>query len=63
MPANRSVPTSEERVEFRPLPGQEDDWAEFNWLDRGAEWYWLGTFPVGLALIMILLLIGVVASG
>jgi hypothetical protein len=62
MAANRSVRPGEEAVEFRPLPGQEQDWAEYNYVDRGAEWFWLGTFPIGICFIAILLLIGMVAS-
>lgn len=61
MPANRSVPTGEEPVEFRPLPGQEEDWAEFSYLDQ-TYWFWLGTFPIAVAHMLILLMIGVVAA-
>ena len=63
MPSNRPVAPSEEAVEFRPLPGQEDDWAEFNWVDRGELWFWLGTFPIALYFMMLLALIGVTFNG
>lgn len=60
MPGNRSVPPGEERVEFRPLPGQETEWAEFQYVERSRLWYWAGVFPVSLALDFLLLLIGMV---
>lgn len=63
MPSNRSVGSAEEAVEFRPLPGFEDDWAAFNYVDRGGVWYWLGLFPIALCHIALLVLIGVVANG
>jgi hypothetical protein len=62
-PVNRIVGTGEEPVEFRPLPGQEDDWAEYNYVARAGVWYWAGTFPVSLAFMAVLALIGMVASG
>lgn len=63
MAANRSVPLGEEPVVFRPLPGQEDDWAEFNYVDRGGVWFWVGTFPVAVFFMIVLVLLGMVASG
>jgi hypothetical protein len=63
MPGNRIVGTGEEPVEFRPLPGQEEEWAEFNYLKRSPVWYWMGVFPVCCAFEALLLLIGMVASG
>jgi len=50
-------------VEFRPLPGQEDDWAEFNYVIPAPCWYWLGTFPIALYFMAILTLIGVTYVG
>jgi hypothetical protein len=63
VPANRPVGNSEEAVEFRPLPGQEDDWAEFNYAIPAPCWYWLGTFPIALYFMAILTLIGVTYVG
>jgi hypothetical protein len=60
MPANRPVMPGEEAVEFRPLPGQEDDWAEFNYVERSALWYWLGFLPVCYVFEALLILIGMV---
>jgi len=50
-------------VEFRPLPGQEDDWAEFSYVERSQLWLWLGIAPICLAFEALLLLIGMVFSG
>lgn len=63
MPSNRMVGSGEEPVEFRPLPGQEEGWAEFNYVVRSPLWYWLGVFPICGAFIALLLLTGMVASG
>lgn len=61
MPTNRRVGTGEEPVEFRPLPGQEEDWAEFNYLDQ-TLWFWMGIFPIAVAHMLILVMIGLVAG-
>jgi hypothetical protein len=36
-----------ELVEFRPLPGQEDEWAAGSeWETRSLLWKWLGLYPL-----------------
>jgi hypothetical protein len=62
MPANRRVGSHEEPVEFRPLPGQEDDWAGYTYVPRDRIWDWMGTYPVALSFILLLVLLGMVFS-
>lgn len=61
MRINRPVGRHEEPVEFRPLPGQEADWAGADYLPREPIWLWLGVYPIGAAHVMLLLLMGMVA--
>jgi hypothetical protein len=63
MPTNKLVPTDYELVEFRPVPGAEDEWAGFQFVDHSRLWDWLGVLPVGLWLVLNLLVIGMVAVG
>lgn len=61
MPVNRVVPPGSEPVEFRPLPGQEEDWAGSDYILRSQLWYWLGVYPIGAILVLILTFMGMVA--
>lgn len=58
---NRRVRPGEEPVEFRPLPGQEGDWAGAEYVCRSLLWYWIGIYPVALYLVFVLVLMGMVA--
>lgn len=61
MPTNRVVSPSDEPVEFRPLPGQEADWAGADYVPGSPLWLWIGAYPVGAYLIYLLVLLGMVA--
>jgi hypothetical protein len=58
MAVNRSVPREAEEVEFRPVPGQEREWAGSTWLARSRLWDALGTYPVAGVIVLLLLLMG-----
>ena len=58
---NRRLSPGEEPVEFRPLPGQEGDWAGADYVCRSPLWYWVGIYPVALYLVIVLVLMGTVA--
>lgn len=47
-----------EEVEFKPIPGAEEEWAGFQFVDRSRLWDWLGLYPVGFYLALCLLLLG-----
>lgn len=55
---NRRVSRSEEVVEFHPVPGYEDDWAGYSYIERSRLWDALGTLPIGALLVLGLLLLG-----
>lgn len=55
---NRVVPREEEVVEFRPIPGQEEDWAGFQFVDRSRLWEYLGIYPIGGYLVLCAILLG-----
>jgi hypothetical protein len=57
--AVKLVPREEEPVEFRMLPGQEDDWAGAADMELSPLWTWLGWCPVYLYVVAMLMLIGV----
>ena len=57
MAVNRPVTREHEEVEFRPVPGQEHEWASFCDVQRSRLWDYIGVYPVGFALVAILLLI------
>jgi len=48
-------------VEFRPLPGQEGDWAGADYLPREPIWLWLGIYPVAGYLVLLLIYMGMAA--
>lgn len=58
MAVNRPVAREDEPVEFRPVPGQEEEWAGLVYTARSRLWDALGTIPVALLLIGSLILIG-----
>jgi hypothetical protein len=58
MALNRVVDRSDEPVEFRPVPGQEDEWASLSYVERSALWGGLGALPVGVVLVVLLVLMG-----
>ena len=58
---NRPVKPGEEPVEFRPIPGQEGDWAGADYVVRSPLWYWAGIYPIALYLVMVLVLMGMAA--
>lgn len=49
-------------MEFRPLPGQEEGWAGFQYVEISPLWRWLGVYPISLYLCFVLILFGMVAS-
>jgi hypothetical protein len=59
MRINRLVPVEEEPVEFRMLPGQEDDWAGAADMDLSPLWNWLGIYPLYIFFVVMLVLIGI----
>jgi len=54
-PRLRPVVVQREEVVFKPIPGQEEEWAEYEGDDRSRLWDWLGTYPI-LTFIVILLI-------
>jgi hypothetical protein len=58
MPANKSVLREDEPIEFRPVAGQEDEWASTSYVQRSALWEALGLMPVGFLFVIQLILIG-----
>jgi len=58
---NRRLRPGEEPVEFRPLPGQEGDWAGADYLPREPIWLWLGIYPVAGYLVLLLVYMGMAA--
>jgi len=58
---NRPIKPGEEPVEFRPLPGQEGDWAGADYVIMSPLWYWLGIYPVAGFHVLLLVLMGMVA--
>lgn len=47
MSVPRRLPREFEPVEFRPMPGQEDEWATgSDWEIRSPLWRWLGLYPL-----------------
>jgi hypothetical protein len=61
VPTNRLVSRDREEIEFKPIPGSEEEWAMFQYIGRSRIWDWLGLYPVGLYFICNLMLIGLVA--
>lgn len=58
---NRRLSPGEEPVEFRPLPGQEGDWAGADYVIRSPLWYWFGIYPVAGCLVLLLVYLGMAA--
>lgn len=55
----KKVAREYEPVEFRPIPGQEDEWAAITGYDRSRLWDWLGLYPVyGYIILMTLAMFG-----
>lgn len=42
----RALAREEEPVNFRPLPGLEEEWAQYEDPQRSDLWFWLGIAPV-----------------
>lgn len=62
-PVNKKVPQDMEPREFRPVPGFEEDWAGFRYVQRSRLWDAAGTYPIGLWFVLVLLMIGVASCG
>lgn len=58
MAVNRLVPRDEEPVEFRPVPGQEHEWAGYGYFVRSKLWDYLGLYPALACVVGVLTLIG-----
>ena len=59
MPVNRPVSREMEEVEFKPIPGTEDSWPQFSYIQRSRLWAYLGIYPVGMYISVWLVLLGV----
>lgn len=59
MRLNRLVPLEEEPVEFRMMPGQEDEWAGTADMELSPLWDWLGAYPLYAFVVAMLALIGI----
>lgn len=62
MPVNRLVSRDREEIEFRPIPGSEEEWAMYQYIGRNPLWDWVGLYPVAAYLILNFILIGLVCT-
>jgi len=54
----RRLARERETVEFRPIPGHEDEWAGASLEDRSRAWDWLGTYPLLIFISLYFMMIG-----
>ena len=52
------MPRDQEPVEFKLIPGQEDEWAGEAEMELSPLWRWLGVYPLYGWVIATLILIG-----
>ena len=62
-PINKKVSPEAGAVEFKPIPGYEEEWAGFNYVERSRLWDALGVVPVGLWFVLSLVIAGVSSCG
>lgn len=58
MPLLKPVAREREEVVFKPIPGQEDDWAFVFGDNRSRLWDGLGTYPIIGFIVLMLILLG-----
>jgi hypothetical protein len=62
-PVNKKVSPEAETLEFKPIPGYEEEWAGFSYVERSRLWDALGVVPVGLWFVLSLVIAGVSSCG